>query len=113
MQQENKSFKLGLQLMVLLYDGKTDDNLNKMQYAAYCNLSSTSKNVPQPEKLPPTERAASYHILRAHHQAVVWKHFAIGCARSFTLGLVTIEDNKLVPVKADLPAAPLDVLNVI
>jgi hypothetical protein len=60
----------GLQLMVLLYDGKTDGNLNKMRYAAYCNLLPTSKNVPHPQKLPTTERSALYRILRAHHQSV-------------------------------------------
>ena len=32
-----------------------------------------SKEVIQPEKMPPTNRAAFFHGLKAHYQIVVWK----------------------------------------
>ena len=36
-------------------------------------LEMISKGVLQPEKMPPTNRAAFFHGLRAHHQIVIWK----------------------------------------
>ena len=36
-------------------------------------LEMMSKGVLQPEKMPPTNRAAFLHGLRAHHQIVIWK----------------------------------------
>ena len=43
-----------------------------MRYNNYC--SKAAKLTPQPERLPPTERAASFQVLRVHLQAVRWKH---------------------------------------
>ena len=45
--------------------------LHLKRYRQY--LEMMSKGVLQPEKMPPTNRAARFHCLRAHHQILIWK----------------------------------------
>jgi hypothetical protein len=68
----------GLQLMVMLYGGKVGDSLNQLRYHAYMStVASTSiKLPPLPERLPPTENAAKFHIMRTHLQVVQWRTLA-------------------------------------
>ena len=53
----------GLKLLVLLYGGKPGDTLDHMCCTAYMNLIATGKTRARPEHLPPTERAAYFHVL--------------------------------------------------
>jgi hypothetical protein len=66
----------------------------------------------QPEKLPPTERSAFLHVLRVHHQVVVWKNLSNDDLDPCQWGwrLVT---GSLEPVSTDLPPAPDSVLKMI
>lgn len=36
-------------------------------------MDMVAKGVVQPEKMPPTERAAFFHGLRVHLQVITWK----------------------------------------
>ena len=58
--------KAGLQLMVLLYGGKPGESLNKMRFESYSRMGAVSAHRPQLERLPPTENAALYHVMRVH-----------------------------------------------
>jgi hypothetical protein len=102
----------GLKLMVLLYNGSTRDTLNSLRYNTYCTLSSTTSRRPEPQQLPPTERAAVFHILRVHQQVVVWKHLNHEALDPLKWGW-QLHENKLTPVMTDLPVAPDEVLNVV
>ena len=63
----------GLSLMVRLYKGKPADKLNKLRHEVYCKLSATSSVRPLPQKLPPTEHTALFHVLRVRLQVMMWK----------------------------------------
>ena len=41
-------------------------------------MEMVSKGMLEPEKMPPTQRAAYFHGLRAHLQIVTWK--LLGCS---------------------------------
>src|SRR6218665_2558434 len=60
----------GQRVMSLLFGGKALDSLNHLRYITYMHLLATSKTQPNPERLPPTEDAVKYHILRVHFQVI-------------------------------------------
>ena len=89
--------------MVMLYGGKSSDTLNKLSNAAYCKMVFVSLSKPQPERLPPTEGSAYYHILRAHLQVVVWKNLTWDGIDAKAWGWNLDENNKFYPVMTDDP----------
>ena len=93
--------KAGCSLLSLVYGGKLNDHLNKIRYNAYCHMVAVSLRRPQPEKLPPTERAAHFHSLRVHYQAVVWKELDMSVLDPLHWGW-TVVDGKLSPVMIDM-----------
>lgn len=102
----------GLQLLVALFGGKPTDSLDSLRYSSYVRLVSTSLGSLRPEKLPPSERAAYYHLLRVHLQAVEWKMLSHGALIPTDWGW-KCELNQYVPIMTDLPAAPDDILHVV
>ena len=66
----------GIKVFILLYGGKKNDSLNNLRYAKYMQMLSQSKTTIEPQKLPPTERAAYYHALRVHLQLTIWSHLS-------------------------------------
>lgn len=66
-------FEAGKRLLIMLYGGSSSDSLNHMRYTTYMHMLATSRKRPRPERLPPTERAAYFHILRVHLHIVQWK----------------------------------------
>jgi hypothetical protein len=104
--------KCGLQLMSLIYDGKPEDCLNRKRYNTYCKMSLSASNRPEPHKLPPTKRAAEHHILRVHHQAVVWTHLSSDIIDPKTWGW-KLSNNLFEPIMSDQPIAPDKILNVV
>lgn len=76
------------------------------------NQLSTCKTLPNPERLPPTENAAMYHVLRVHFQVVQWRFLTEGQLNPEEWGWKN-ENGVLVPIDTDLKAAPDDVLNII
>ena len=69
--------KVGTKLFVITYGGKQEDSLNSVQYIKFMVMVSSSKASLDPQKLPPTERAAHYVSLRVHLQVLIWKKFCI------------------------------------
>ena len=57
-----------------MYGGKPGETLNTLRYLKSMEYIATSKVQLQPERLPPPERAAYFHILRVHLQIVIWKY---------------------------------------
>ena len=58
--------KAGTRLFVITYGGKREDSLNSLWYIKFMEMVSSSRPSVDPQKLPPTERAAHYHNLWAH-----------------------------------------------
>jgi len=102
----------GLKLMVMLYGGKASDDLNRMRYASFCRMAATSLKRPQPDRLPPTERATYYHALRTHLQAVVWKTMNLQILNPKDWGWKE-DRNTFTPVMTDKDPAPDNLLNII
>ena len=67
-----------LTLMSLIYDGH-GEKLNRLRFLTYNRLLSTRR--PTPERLPLTERAAKFNVLRAHLQTVVWEMLNTDCCK--------------------------------
>jgi len=75
---EDEVAQADCQLLVMLYGGKATDTLNKLRHTMYSSMCVGRKSRPVPERLPPTERAAHFHCLRAHYQVVQWETFMAG-----------------------------------
>lgn len=102
----------GLKLLTIIYGGNTSYSLNHLRYVTYMNQLATGKTQPNPEKLPPTENAAQYHIFRVHLQVLQWRSFMELDIDPEEWGWKA-ENGVLVPTPTDLKPAPDDVLNVI
>jgi hypothetical protein len=103
----------GLQIMVNIYGGKPGDKLSKMRHEVYCKLAATSTVRPLPQKLPPTERAAVFHVLRVHLQAVTWRLLSNDVGLDPLLWGWQLVDNRYEPVTSDQLPAPDDLLNIV
>ena len=73
-----------------------------------------AKGVLQPEKLPPTNRAALYHGLRVHYQIVTWKMLnnqdAILDLKDWGW---SVSEDEILPIKTDKEVAPISILKVV
>ena len=67
----------------------------------------------EPEKLPPSERAAHYHGLRVHLQVIEWKVLDASANFNVEEWGWRIENDCFNPVTTDKPVAPDNVLKVI
>lgn len=102
----------GLKLLTIIYGGNTSYSLNHLRYVTYMKQLATGKTQLNPEKLPPTENAAQYHIFRVHLQVLQWRSFMELDIDPEEWGWKA-ENGVLVPTPTDLKPAPDDVLNVI
>ena len=50
--------KAGIRVFVMMYGGKKKDSLNFLRHAKFMEMITSSKSSLDPQKLPPTERAA-------------------------------------------------------
>ena len=102
----------GLRLFALMYQGKSEDSLNRLRCARYMHLISDSVSEIKPEILPPTERTAHFHCLRVYLQVIQWKHLMAVGINPLQWGWKQVED-KFVPIMTDLEPAPPVILNII
>jgi len=109
---QNEVVTAGLQLLVMLYGGKEGDTLDHLRYAVYMNLIATGKTRPRPERLPATERAAAFHVMRAHLQIVQWKSLMSVCLDPEDWGW-SLKGGQFMPIQTDLKPAPEELLSVI
>ena len=63
----------GEQLIVCLYNWKPEEGLDGLRFRRYFEKVSTGTFQIQPQSLPPTSAAASYHSMRVYHQFIQWK----------------------------------------
>ena len=102
----------GIRLFVIMYGGKQSDSLNNLRYAKFMEIVSSSKATLDPQKLPPTERAAFFHSLRVHLQVIPWKKLTNSDMDPKQWGW-KLEGTVLVPVMTDLDAAPESLLKFV
>lgn len=105
--------KAGLQFMVHLYGGKSDDTMQDLRYASYCRQVASSVSGVHPERLPPSESAARFHILRVHHQAVMWHRLGSRTALNPTSWGWRLENDRYEPITTTKPVAPDEVMTVV
>ena len=105
--------KAGVHLFVIPFGGKQDDSLNYLRYVKFLEMASSSKAI-DPQKLPPTERAAHFHSLRVHLQVVLWKRLT---HKDSQLDPEQwgwkLDGTTLTPVMTDMAAAPETLLNFV
>ena len=53
--------------------GKKEESLRNLRYYKYMDMVASNSTSLDPQKLPPTERAAFYHSLRVYLQIMLWK----------------------------------------
>ena len=66
--------RAGTTVSYRMYGGKPGETLDTLRCLKSMEYIATSKVQLQPERLPRTERAAYFHILRVHLQIVIWKY---------------------------------------
>ena len=65
--------KAGEQVIVCLYNWKPEEGLDGLRFRRYCEKVFIGTSQIQPQSLPPTSAAASYHSMRVYHQFIQWK----------------------------------------
>ena len=75
-------------------------------------MVSSSKASLDPQKLPPTERAAHYHSLRVHLQVIIWKELSNNIFDPKQWGW-KLEGSVFTPIMTDLHAAPDSLLKFV
>ena len=102
--------KAGIQIFIYMYNGKQGDSLNKLRYAKFMEMVSTG-NI-DPQKLPPTERAAHYHSLRVHLQVIIWKKLTSDDLDPKQWGW-KLDGKVLSPIMTDINVAPENLLKFV
>ena len=77
----------------------------------YMAMAATRTEV-EPENMLPTETTTYYHALRVHLQVVQWEHLDLKCLNPLDCSW-TFQNNSVIPVKTDFPAAPDWLLQVV
>ena len=62
----------GERALVCLYNGRSGESLNFLRCTRFCQKVATGNACVQPECLPPTSAAASFHSTRVYHQVQQW-----------------------------------------
>ena len=102
----------GIRLFVIMYGGKQSDSLNNLRYAKFMEIVSLNKATLDPQKLPPTERAAFFHSSKVHLQVILWKKLTNSDMDPKQWGW-KLDGTVLVPVMTDLDAAPESLLKFV
>ena len=109
---EEEIGKAGIRLFVILFGGKQEDSLNFLRYVKFLELV-TSKAI-DPQKLPPTERAAYFHSVRVHLQIILWKELKHKDIRfNPEWWGWKLNDSTLIPVMTDIPSGPENLLKFV
>ena len=91
---------------------KLNNNYFILRYQPYLEIKS--EGVLQPEKMPPINRAAFFHGLRAHHQIVIWKMVN---DKNVILGKKAwgwfLSEDVISPIITDNDVAPKSLLKVV
>src|SRR6218665_2852989 len=83
-----------------------------MRYVQYMNKTTSCYAQPRPERLPPTQNAATYHVYRTHLEIVQWQTLLATDIQPTDWGW-KISKDRYVPIQTDLQPAPDEILNVV
>ena len=101
----------GEKAIVCLYNGSSDDTLDSLRHAKFCERAAKSPTSVKVHKLPPTSAAARYHSMRAYLQVQQWKQPT--CPLDPLSWGWSLVQGRLEPIQVDLPPAPETLLQVI
>ena len=104
--------KAGIQVFIAMYSGKQRDSLNGLRHAKFMEMVTSGKTSLDPQKLPPTERAAYFHSLRVHLQVIIWKTLVNNALDPLQWGW-RLDVTVFTPVMTDLAAAPESLLKFV
>lgn len=104
---------IGCKVLVSLYGGNINSSsLNMLRYDNYIQKIASSKKEFDISRLPPTENAAKYHLLRVHLQCIVWKILDTTAADPTLWGWQKANE-EFQPIMTDISPAPDSLLNMI
>lgn len=104
-------WEAGVQVFLCLYASDESDTLTTLRCAKYMAMVARC-NILEPQRLPPTARAAHFHSLRVHLQIIRWKTLNNKTLNALEWGW-KLEDGVMAPIMTDLDAAPDSVLKFI
>ena len=76
------------------------------------NIAAECGRKIEPERLPPSERAAAFHSMRVHLQVMIWKNLNSTGLYPCEWGWKS-EGNRLRPIETDINSAPDEMLKFI
>ena len=101
----------GESILVNLSGGLQSEGLDQLRYRKFTNKVMCSSTCVKVQSLPPTSAAAKFHCFRAYYQVHEWLDSNAELC-PLALGWVRVND-RLVPIRTDLAAAPDDLLKMI
>lgn len=99
--------KSGMEAVVSLYNGKTNETLNKLRYRKFVEKTQRGLSTVTCKALPPTEAAARFHCLRVFYTIQMWLEHKLN---PLNFGWI-LRNGILRPVTTNMPPAPVDVLS--
>ena len=94
-----------------MFGGKRQENLTALRYRKYLSMITTCRKI-EPERLPPTERAAHFHTLRVHLQVVRWRTLNNDTLDAKDWGWKVVR-GRYIPIMTDKEAAHPKILKFI
>lgn len=100
----------GVRLFCFVFDGDVNQDLSYLRYIRLQRMIAICSKL-EPQKLPPTCRAAHFHALRVHLQISAWSELA-DVLNPLEFGWQKIKTG-LQPIQTDLPPAPPEILQYV
>ena len=94
------------------YGGRENETLSSLRFAKFMAMVSSCKGKLNSCKLPPTDRAAHFHSLRAHLQILVWANLTITEYDQEKWGW-KLSGIIMTPIMTDQDAAPQSLLQFV
>jgi hypothetical protein len=92
----------GVQIVVCFYNGDVNTGINYLRYQKFMQKVHSSNTCVKIQTLLPTKTAAKYHSFRTYLQVQRWIWNNLN---PWEWGL-SLQEERLIPKKCDLPAAP-------
>lgn len=99
----------GEKALLELYNAGSYSSLDALRYSMFCQKVATGKASLQPESLPPTSSAASFHSQRVYLQVQEWRGNTL---QPQNWGW-RLSDGNLIPIRMDRPPAHEMLLEII
>ncbi|KAK6186089.1 hypothetical protein SNE40_008194 [Patella caerulea] len=102
--------RIGENIIVKLYNGSKDENLNQLRYRLFKEKSICNTSTVEIHTLPPTSSAAKFHCMRAFLQIKDWTSDSVMDA---TVWGWKVENGLYLPTQIDIDPAPSAILSII